>query len=707
MRRKGGALIFFIFLAVVMLCLAVTYFLFFSPDWFDIKGDSSIAKIDGKEFYVLNADGGWDDFFVKGVNIGATKPGFFPGEFGITKEDYLRWFEYIGQMNANTIRVYVAQMPCFYEALYEYNKTAESPIYLFQGIYLNEEIITQYNDAFCNEGELLNSFISDIQNATDIIHGNADIEKVAGNAYGTYDADVSKYVIGWILGIEWSADFVIGTNESNPEIDGYSGTYVYTENASAFEAFLAQAADAAISYEFENYGDQRPVALSNWVTTDPLSHPGEPNPTVEDAVSVDAEHIRARSNFFAGFFASYHVYPYYPEFFSFDEKYISGEYPNTYLTYLNELNSYHTMPVLVAEFGIPTSRGITHENEISGYNQGHIEESEQGEMLVSLLSDIHTTGMMGGLVFSWQDEWFKTTWNTKDLTVAGRRANWADAMTCEENFGLLAFEAGATDTAARVDGDVSEWNADNVVATNGLLSLSVKSDEEYLYLMADLGGQSFEDDTFYIPIDTIAAQGNSSYHGVSFSQDSDFLLILDGEKESKLLVDPYYDIFHFQYAFITSAVPKLENQGTANTKTFVPILQALSRELVLPSTGETIPFRTFDSGVLAYGNANPDSEDYCSLADFCQKDGYVEIRIPWLLLGVMDPSSKVQIADLYENEALVEQDIDTFRFGITVSDNAKTVEMGHYSWEKWDTPSYHERLKKAYYIMQAALPEFN
>jgi hypothetical protein len=93
----------------------------------------------------------------------------------------------------------------------------------------------------------------------------------------------------------------------------FSGTYVYTQDASPFEVFLAEAQEYMIDYEAANYNVQRPIAITNWVTTDPLSHPGEPYPETEDVVSVDVEHIKATSAYTAGFFASYHVYPYYPD----------------------------------------------------------------------------------------------------------------------------------------------------------------------------------------------------------------------------------------------------------------------------------------------------------------------------------------------------------------------------------------------------------
>jgi hypothetical protein len=44
------------------------------------------SKVDDKYFYVYKDDE-FNKIFIKGVNIGATKPGYYPGEFGITKDD--------------------------------------------------------------------------------------------------------------------------------------------------------------------------------------------------------------------------------------------------------------------------------------------------------------------------------------------------------------------------------------------------------------------------------------------------------------------------------------------------------------------------------------------------------------------------------------------------------------------------------------------
>ena len=52
----------------------------------------------------------------------------------------MRWFQYIQEMGANTIRVYMIQAEDFYEAFYEYNSARENPLYLIQGVWVNDYV---------------------------------------------------------------------------------------------------------------------------------------------------------------------------------------------------------------------------------------------------------------------------------------------------------------------------------------------------------------------------------------------------------------------------------------------------------------------------------------------------------------------------------------------------------------------------------------
>ncbi|MCQ4882184.1 hypothetical protein NE624_18070, partial [Alistipes onderdonkii] len=61
---------------------------------------------DGKTIYVNQGDG-LEEFEIRGVDLGAGIPGHFATDYAIDKETYLRWFQQIKDMGANTIRVYI------------------------------------------------------------------------------------------------------------------------------------------------------------------------------------------------------------------------------------------------------------------------------------------------------------------------------------------------------------------------------------------------------------------------------------------------------------------------------------------------------------------------------------------------------------------------------------------------------------------------
>ena len=131
---------------------------------------------------------------------------------------------------------------------------------------------------------------------------------------------------------------------------------------------------------------------------------------------VDVEHIKTTDDFLSGQFASYHVYPYYPDYLNWAEDWSTmgivdksvyynekGEL-NTYRAYLELLTSHHSMPVVIAEFGVSTGRGMAHRDLNTGRNQGNMSEKEQGQALVECYNDIISAGCAGSCIFSWQDE---------------------------------------------------------------------------------------------------------------------------------------------------------------------------------------------------------------------------------------------------------------------------------------------------------------
>lgn len=678
---------------------------FTSPSSAD--GIRIMSRVSDKEIE-LNRIGGWKAIYLKGVDMGAAKPGAFPGDFAVTKTEYLRWFDEIAAMNANTIRVYTILGPDFYEAFKNYNENHLKKLYLIQGVWVNEEDILSKMDAF--SPVIIDEFRKDTLLTIDVIHGNAEIKKVKGEAGGTYTSDVSRWTIGYILGIEWDGIFVQNTDELHSGMPDYSGTYLKTEHASPFEIFLAMSGEAAIAYETEKYKEQRLIAFSNWPTTDPLYHTSE-----EGSVNlgeVDVEHIDATSRFYSGQFASYHVYPYYPDFLKYQQVY-QKPFPdgsvNPYKAYLQKLNAHHSMPVVISEYGVPTSRGIASSQKPNGYDQGNLSEKEQGKILAELTGIIHDAGFAGGLIFTWQDEWFKRTWNTMDFSLPDYRAYWSDAQTNEQSFGLLTFDPGRKRSVCYVDGDTREWSDDDILEKNGDITLSVKSDEKYLYLRINKPDLDLDRDKLLIPIDITSKSGitKSAGYGINFARSSDFLIRINGKKNSAIQVHDYYDIFTYAYASPLFHIDPYSLHFQKNTGDFVNIYLALRRPLLVEATGKMSAPEFFETGRLRYGNANPSSSNYNSIADFCAAENDIEIRIPWGIMNIMDPSSKQLMDDFYSLKGIEPLSFDKIYFGIAKSGEKDAVRMVPYDYQPWEEPSYHERLKESYQAVKHAFRDLN
>lgn len=684
----------------------------------EVEDGIKLAGKVGSDYVQINQDGKWKDMTIKGVNMGIAKPGHFPGETAITKEEYLRWFKQIGAMNANSLRVYTIHPPEFYEAFYEYNQMAEKPLYLFHGVWVNEEIFLKTKDAFAKENT--EEFQDEIKRTVDLIHGNADIPDRPGHASGQYKYDISPYVLGWVFGVEWDPEVVVSTNEKHKGMKDLKGEYLYTEKAQPFEVWISTMMDEAVSYETSTYQWQRPVSFTNWVTTDLLDHPYEPSEK-EDMVSVDPNVIKATDQLHTGLFASYHIYPYYPDFLNYEPAYINyldhrGE-KNNYAGYLNDMKKHHTMPLVVAEFGVPGSRGLTHRN-VDGLDQGHHSEKEQGEIDRRLFEDIIAENLAGGMVFTWQDEWFKRTWNTMDYDDPDRRPFWSNAQTNEQQFGVLSFDPGKNRTdVLHVDGRKEDWAFKGIKPAfqDGDHALYVSSDERYVYVRVDT--DSVKDKDSYLLFDSIPDQGQSTIPGVDDvkTKGVDFVLHMKGDQSARLLVDSYYDSYYYHYGNLLEMIDKEPYADKKDNGVYHPIRLTLNKELTIQ--GKTLPFESYETGKMQFGTANPGDEDYDSLTDISvsPEGDMTEIRIPWQLLNIKDPSLKDAMGDMWKTGIEGKKKIDSINIGLYETDGKESyaypalkdgfmdpAAFYRYSWKEWEEPTFHERLKDSYYILQEA-----
>lgn len=685
--------------------------------YIDLNKDQEVsyfATTQGNEILV-DTGKGMQPFEIRGVDMGVGIPGYFSTEFAIDKETYLRWFGLIQEMGANTIRVYTIQIPDFYEAVYEYNRNNPNPLYILHGVWVNDYVQNSHVDAY--DDSFRETLLEDCRTLVDVIHGRRKINLgyKATSASGVYNKDISDWVLGYILGIEWEDVTVAYTDHMKPDKNSYQGEYMYTsEEATPFEAMLAEVGDRIIRYESNKYKEQRLVAFSNWPTTDPLDYPEEVKKLFMKCASVDVEHILTTDRFKSGQFASYHVYSYYPDYLAhydswkneipFAEEYRleNGDY-NTYGIYLELLCRHHKMPVVISEFGVPTSRGRAQLDFFTARSQGYMSEQEQGAAIVESYKDIRRAGCAGCVIFSWQDEWFKRTWNTMANIDLTKTAYWSDFQTNEQFFGLMAFDPGEKTGVCYTDGDVEEWSEKDLVGDYGSSRLYMKYDEKFIYFRVHQEHPKPQE-VLYIPVDVTPKSGSyyAQKEGLKFDRQADFLIVLDGKENSKVLVQERYEAFRVIFAEDYGEENPYFYVPDKNSPVFVNIYMALQLGKINAVQEDDRMSEKFETGRLTYGNGNPSSEDYNSVSDFIVKGNEIEIRLPWQLLNFSNPAEQQVHDDYYENYGIENLKIDSIYAGLGSSEDKGTrIRMGEMPLEGWGkNPTYHERLKQSYYAVK-------
>lgn len=700
------------------------------------------ATTDEQQIYVDTGQG-YEPFIIKGVDLGAGIPGYWATDYAIDKQTYLRWFQQIKDMGANTIRVYTILHEDFYEAFYEFNKNNDDPLFLLHGLWVNDYVLNSHVDAF--DDVFLGELLKDSRTMIDVLHGNRKLSKEGDKGTGSYTKDVSPWVLGYLPGVDWEVSNVVYTDQINPRRNQYQGTYFYTtEEASPYEAMLATLGDEIVRYETERYGEQRLVGFSNWPATDPFVYPAEVSMYRYKLACIDVEHIKTTENFKSGQFASYHVYTYFPDCLQsiLETKHMSEEEINlrlgsvrrktadyrlslmkrpsalelmkdsnftdpsgrinTYYSYIKLLADYHTMPVVISEFGITTGRGMAQRDINTHRNQGQMNEQEQGQALVDCWRDIMDAGCAGGCVFSWQDEWFKRTWNTFPLVDLKQNPYWSDYQTNEQYFGILSFDPGKNENICYVDGSCTDWSKKDQVYADDNYALSIKYDEQFVYFL--VSGEDVSLNTpIYLPVDTTPKSGSKKClnPALKFAKNADFVIVLDGKDNSRLLVQERYDSLRATYSQEYYKEDAYIDPPEKDSPEFVKVKLPLTLKALLPNEDIRIPTgEYYETGKLTYGNANPSSDDFNSLADFCAGDGFVEIKLPWQLLNFADPTTMRIHDDYYECYGVEYLTIDSIRVG--VGDGGDTIQMEKFPMKKLGRkPEYHERLKKSYYILQA------
>ncbi len=661
----------------------------------------------GPQYVELAIDGTFEPRFWPGVNLGSTVPGTFPGEVAATRAEYDRWLPEMGELGVRVIRIYTILRPDFYDALRAYNlEHADEPIYVVHGVWIPEEEFLTTQDVY--SPEVTEEFEAELERVVSVVHGDADLPLQPGYAGGRYRSDISPWVLAWALGIEWDPTATNASDRKNAGAPPFEGTYVRsTADATPMESWLASMLDHVATLEAER-GWSRPLTFTNWLTTDPLEHPYEPFQQ-EDLVAIDPMHVQATDAWPGGFFATYHVYPYYPDFMRLTPDYLDYRRPrdgavDSYAGYLHALKAHHEgQAVMVTEFAVPTGLGIAHRGP-QGRDQGGHSEEEAGTISADLLRDIEDEGFAGGIYFMWLDEWFKFTWNTVDYELPwDRRQLWRNTLTNEEHFGVVATEPGVRPVVV-VDGDDGEWesNESQVIAEadGPVQEVRAVKDPEYLYLRLRLAEpDAWQDEQITIGFD-LRPEGNRGLPGTNgLDPDAEIAVTIGPGDKAQLLQATWVDALSVLYGIKFDYVDVDPADARPGSGAWTPLRVILNKPYTVPVTGEERPTELADLSDLRWGTSDPDSEDF-DARNLIEGDGQVlELRIPWMMLTFSDPSSRT----LYVQQA--SGDIDTMqidRVGISVAVGDTLTETAGYSWDEWSRIEWNERRKKSWNALHDA-----
>ncbi|MBT4339495.1 MAG: T9SS type A sorting domain-containing protein [Bacteroidetes bacterium] len=658
--------------------------------------DLSFGNQSTKDFYVYRSHkipfacnsnylGIWNgqsysDFFIKGINLGVSKPGTHPGELAADRDDYQRWLVRIAEIGFNVIRTYTLHYPRFYEELANYNiEHPENPIYLIQGVWLEEE------NPSADLYDLTASFDQEIEENVDCIHGNRTIGHRFGKAYGEYKSDVSRWTLAYIIGREIHTHEVAISNANNSAISSFSGGAFSIALASPSEVWITARLNHLVVYERTNYQTERPISMSSWPTQDPLDHPTETH-TSEDSTEYDMHKINS-DKAVAGYFASYHAYPYYPDFISMQssyQSYFDSNGMNSYKGYLDDLRKHYTgRPLIIGEFGVPSSWGNAHFCS-TGMDHGGHDELTQGKYNIRLLNTIDQTNCGGAILFAWIDEWFKVTWIVDTIgTAQERRPLWHNVTSPEQNFGMIAFEPKTI--------NYTELTLDN---TNcNIKSMKVADDDQFFHVQIELKSVIEALDTLWIALDTYRDDLGESIlpNGVKIKNRSEFLLRITPGDSANLYSTQAYDLFEYWH-------------GNADPK---QLFHSIATD---GDPWHIIRWRNniFDTSIFYIGQLRSRHEnEQASSKDAVVWSGKnINIRIPWTLLLFTDPS-KMEVLD-DDRSSWERETVKSDGISLNFVQNNCITSSDRYSWLGWNQARpYSEREKPWISDYNKALEKLN
>jgi len=394
--------------------------------------------------------------------------------------------------------------------------------------------------------------------------------------------------------------------------------------------------------------------------------------------------------------------------------------------------------VLAAEFGVPSSREPAHWHRDGWHHGGH-DEVAQGRIDGLQLDAIHRAGLAGAILFAWQDEWFKRNWMFLPYELpAERNAFWFNRQDAEQNYGLLATYPGYPGKRVTLAGRADEWREATVLAAKAeegmlhrfhdgadegrrLVRLAAQHDEGFLYLcLTTAGTVDFSRGHYLVGLSTVSPEIGEFLLPCATGARSPvaltYLVHLAGQGQSRILACAAYERYLNVGSGTIRPVPSQEGAWAV-------MLNETNKRRVSKDGSRFYPPHVFSMSDLRHGSLDRRNPAWTSLADFYVSGRTIELRIPWNLLNVTDPSSRTVLwregrestrridgirclAVSYKPEAGALSAARTGRetnLADALPGHLERREVRPYVWEGWDCPVYHSYPKESFRFYREAL----
>lgn len=637
-----------------------------------------ITKAEDTQIYYGN-----EKLHINGVNLDSVKPGYLPGNYAATSEDYQTWLKQIAALNMNCVKVKSIMPARFYSALNDYNRHHKKKLLLIQGINITSDDIDE--ESFKTDKKDINKAIKQrVKDTVDVIHGNKT-PIVSKNIKELYTADVSPYTIAYSVDSSLEYEDIVYSEIVNTKNQRYENQFIKTtKDALSTEKLFAKIGNDVMSYEDRRYQTQRLLTIQGSrsdVVESLMMKEQHKKVSTERKRYIDIHNFKTTNKVKSGLVASYSLNLENNESLNYDGG-LKGQ-----IERLKEYNKH--LPILISEYAVPNTK--VGDNYSSDTDEGRINEEQQAKNLMEILDIIKEENLSGQVLLEWQDSWYRTAWNIKDLVKRKQAKYWNNPLSYSQHYGLLSF-----DTSRKYpDGNLNDWKDVKPIAKNGDLSLSVQQDESYLMLCLQ-SKQPLGQDKVRFSFDVTPDSGTKTAMGDTYTRPIDFIVDL-GPKDGHIYVQDYYDTADFERnkdKIRQNPNYHLNKKGQHFSEEEIKVQNRYYSQL----KGQFMPEKYASIGQLTKGNGNPKSANFDSNTDFYRDEHTIELRIPWQMLNFYDPSQSEIIGDLYQNRSIRPKKINEIYIGATVGDNH--LKESAYTLKKWGMPTYQPRLKQSYYMLQ-------